>query len=85
MKLTSVGTTPEDDPLADVANIGVGGLTRVGSYSEGEVSIGFNTNITQYADLNAELTLTQYGIQYLSLLRMMIATITSAGESNGLP
>ena len=83
MKLASVGTVPGSDPLADIANIGIGGLTRVGNYSEGEVSIGFNTGVTQFTELNAELALTPYGIQYLSLSRMMIMSITSAGEANG--
>jgi hypothetical protein len=58
---------------------------HVGNYSEGEVSIGFNTNLTQYAGLNAELSLTPYGVQYLSLLRMRIMSITSAGEPIGRP
>lgn len=83
MKLAGVGVKPGEDPLEDIGNIGVGGLMRVGNYSEGETSIGFNTNLTQYADLNAELALTQYGVQYLSLLRMRIMSITSAGENIG--
>jgi hypothetical protein len=83
MKLAGVGIVAGSDPLADVGNIGAGGLMRVGNYSEGEVSIGFNTSLTQYAELNAELSLTQYGIQYLSILRMRIMSITSAGEPIG--
>ena len=83
MKVSAVGSEPGSDPLADVSNISIGGLTRVSNYSEGEVSIGFNSNVTQFADLNAELSLTPYGIQYLSLLRMVVISITSAGESNG--
>ena len=83
MKMAAVGSNPEDDPLADIGNVGVGGLTRVTNFSEGQTSIGFNANITQFADLNAEFSLTQYGIQYLSLLRMSIMSITSAGEAHG--
>ena len=83
MKVAGVGSLPGEDPLKDVEAIGVGGLMRVGSYSEGETSIGFNSNLTQYANLNAELSLTKYGVQYLSIMRMRITSITSAGEGNG--
>lgn len=83
MKMAGVGSKPGDDPLEDIANIGVGGLMRISNYSEGETSIGFSSNLTQYANLNAELSLTQYGVQYLSLSRMRIMSITSAGEASG--
>ena len=83
MKLANVNVAVEDDPLVDVGAIGVGNLMRVANYSEGEVSIGFNSSISQYTETNAELALTQYGIQYLSLRRMRIMPITSAGEPNG--
>ena len=82
MKMANVGVDIADDPLADVGGIGVGNLMRVANYSEGEVSLGFNTNIAQYTETDAELALTQYGIQYLSLRRMRIMPITSAGEPN---
>jgi hypothetical protein len=82
MKMANAGNVNGDDPLADVGEIGVGNLMRVGSYSEGEVSIGFNHNISQYTGANAELALTEYGIQYLSLRRMRIMPIVSAGEPN---
>ena len=83
MKIASVGVIAGEDPLEDIGSISVGGLMRVSSYSEGNVSIGLNSNLTQYAANNAELSLTQYGMQYLSILRMRIMSITSAGESNG--
>ena len=81
MKLAGVNISDGDDPLDELKDIGVSNLMRVGSYSEGQTSISFNTNQTQYAALNAELSLTPYGIQYLSLRRMRIMSITSAGES----
>jgi hypothetical protein len=84
MKLAGVSVVSGDDPLADVGNIGIAGLMRVGSFSEGETSIGFNTNYTQFADINAELSLTPYGIQYLTILRL-IMSIVSAGEPIGRP
>lgn len=81
MKTASVNVVGSD-PLADVGGIGVGNLMRVTNYSEGGVSIGFNTNIAQYTETNADLALTVYGIQYLSLRRMRIVPIVSAGEPN---
>jgi len=82
MKMANVGVADGGDPLADVSGIGVGNLMRVANYSEGQVSLGFNTNIGQYTETNAELALTEYGIQYLSLRRMRIVPIVSAGEPN---
>jgi hypothetical protein len=82
MKMSNVGVAEGGDPLADVGGIGVGNLMRVANYSEGEVSLGFNTNIGQYTETDAELALTVYGIQYLSLRRMRIVPIVSAGEPN---
>jgi len=83
MKLSSVGVDVKNDPLAEVGNISVGSLMKVGSYSEGETSINFNNIMTQNLATDAELALTPYGIQYLGLRRMRIMPITSAGESYG--
>ena len=80
MKMANVGVAQGADPVEEVGDIGVGNLMRIANYSEGETSIGFNTNISQYTDTDAELALTQYGIQYLSLRRMKVIPIISAGE-----
>ena len=82
MKMSGVGIAPGDDPMADINNIGVGTFMRIGNYSEGEVSVGFNGNITQFTDSDAEYALTPYGVQFLRL-RRMIMSITSAGEARG--
>lgn len=82
MKMANVGVTSGDDPLADVGSIGVGNLMRVTNFSEGEVSVGFNQNTGQYTETDAELALTPYGIQYLTLRRMRTIPIVSAGEPN---
>jgi hypothetical protein len=82
MKMANAGTADGLDPMGDVGSIGVGNIMRVANYSEGETSIGFNGNIAQYTETNAELALTPYGVQYLSLRRMRIMAITSAGEPN---
>ena len=53
---------------------------RVGSYSEGETSIGYTVNQGTNLLNDAEFTLTTYGLQYLSLRRARIIPIVSAGE-----
>jgi len=83
MKMAGMGITTED-PLADIGQMGVGNLTRVASYSEGETSISFNQNLSQFTDKDAELALTIYGIQYLTLRNMRIMPIISAGETFGV-
>ena len=83
MKLANVGVKRGDDPLEDINAISVGNAMRVASYSEGSTSVSFNNNISQYKETDAELALTTYGVQYLTLRRMRIMPITSAGERNG--
>ena len=85
MKMANAGLVDSEagDPMGEVSDIGVGNLMRVAKYTEGKTSIGFNTNITQYTAPDAELALTEYGIQYLSLRRMRIMPIVSAAEPIG--
>ncbi len=64
---TSVGTV--DDSL------------RVSSYSEGETSIGFSVSQSGNLAVDAEYTLTVYGLQYLTIRRSRIIPIISAGEA----
>ena len=62
---------------------GLGGVAtglRVASYSEGETSISLNNSVSMLED-DAELTLTAYGTQYRTLLRMVIVPIMSSGEA----
>ena len=59
----------------------VGDKLRVGSFSEGETSIGFTTNQATNLLADGELALTPYGLEYLSLRRMVIIPIRSAGEA----
>lgn len=59
----------------------IGDTLRVGSYSEGETSINFTTNQATNLLVDAELTLTAYGLQFLSLRRSRIMSIVSAGEA----
>lgn len=58
----------------------IGDTLRIGSYSEGETSIGFNVNQGTSLMADAELTLTPYGLEYLTLRRLVVIPIHSAGE-----
>jgi len=82
MKMADAGTQPGDDPMAEVGNISMGNFMRVGSYKEGQVSIGFNHNLGQYGITDAELLMTEYGIQFKTLRDMMVYPIVSAAESH---
>ena len=58
----------------------VGDTLRIGSYSEGETSIGFTVNQATNLMVDAELALTPYGLEYLTLRRLVVIPIRSAGE-----
>lgn len=59
----------------------VGDTLRIGSYSEGETSIGFIVNQGTNLMVDAELALTPYGLEYLSLRRLVVISVRSAGEA----
>lgn len=59
----------------------VGDTLRIGSYSEGETSIGFTVNQGTNLMVDAELALTPYGLEYLSLRRLVVISVRSAGEA----
>jgi hypothetical protein len=80
MKMANVGV--DASVLPGAAEISVARQMGVANYSEGEVSIGFDTNLASLTGADADLALTTYGIEYLSLRRMRIVPITSAGEPN---
>lgn len=59
----------------------VGDTLRIGSYSEGETSVSFTVNQGTNLLVDAELALTPYGLEYLSLRRLVVIPIRSAGET----
>ena len=59
----------------------VGDTLRIGSYSEGETSVSFTVNQGTNLLVDAELALTPYGLEYLSLRRRVVIPIRSAGEA----
>lgn len=66
--------------LGDTSMGKVDDALRVSSYSEGDVSIGFSVAQSNNLAVDAEYTLTSYGIQFLQLRRVSIIPILSAGE-----
>lgn len=62
----------------------VGDSLRVGSYSEGETSISFNVSQSTNLTADADLALTPYGLEYLSIRRLVVVPILSAGEGECL-
>lgn len=54
---------------------------RVSSYSEGEVSISYSASQSGSISVDAEYTLTAYGLQFLGIRRSKIVPIISAGEA----
>lgn len=52
---------------------------RVSSYSEGSASVSFNNSVS-LLEKDADLALTTYGTQYLSLRRQVIIPIRCSGE-----
>lgn len=68
-----------ESPIESISNpIGIG-LT-VGSVSEGGSSVSFGANAASMLAKDAELGLTIYGTQFLSLRRMVIVPIHCGGE-----
>ena len=59
----------------------IGDALRIGSYSEGETSVSFTANQSLTLLVDADLTMTQYGVEYLSLRRRVIIPIRTAGEA----
>lgn len=69
-----------DNPLGELGAIGIG--FSLGSVSEGGSSISFGANQSSNIVPDAELGLTAYGVQYLTLRRQVIVPIHCSGESN---
>ena len=66
--------------LGDTSTGSVDDGLRVSSYSEGGVSISYSTSGQSAMQVDGELALTVYGLQYLELRRKVIIPIISAGE-----
>lgn len=62
----------------DTSTGGINNTLRVASYSEGETSVSY---ANQVSIPDGELMLTSYGLQFLTLRKMRIIPIISAGEA----
>lgn len=71
LKLAGYG----DNPLGSI-----GDMMRVGSYSEGSVSVSFSASPAGNSQIDGDLPLTTYGAQFLALRKSCIVSILSAGE-----
>ena len=76
MKMAGNGTNPLGDELGNMNAIGF----AVGSVSEGGSSISFGASQGSNLTKDAEFGLTAYGMQYLSIRRMVIVPIHVSGE-----
>lgn len=65
----------------DNSNGSIGDAMLVNSYSEGEASVSFAASQSTNLMADAELALTVYGLQFLTLRRSCIMSIISAGEA----
>ena len=73
MKLSGKYEPEETSAISAIANAG-----RVASYTEGQVSISFNSTASA-AGTEATYELTSYGQQFLSLRRSIVVPITLRG------
>lgn len=78
MKLAGLGANPLGD-LGTISSIGF----SLSSVSEGGSSISFGANQSSNLATDAELGLTAYGLQFLSLRRSVIVPIRVSGEAGG--
>lgn len=69
-----------ENPLGDIGSIGSLGFS-IGSVSEGGTSVSFGANQSSNLANDAELALTTYGLQFLSIRKMVIIPIRCSGES----
>lgn len=76
MKMAGNGENPLGDELGNISAIGF----AVGSVSEGGSSISFGASQSSNLANDAELALTAYGLQYLTLRRQVIVPIHVSGE-----
>lgn len=66
------------NPLGELGTIGIG--FSIGSVSEGGTSVSFGAGQSSNLATDAELALTAYGLQFLSLRRLVIVPIRCSGE-----
>lgn len=76
MKIAGKGMNPLGDTIGSIGSMGF----SIGSVSEGGTSVSFGANQSSNLASDAELTLTAYGLQFLTMRRLMIIPIRCSGE-----
>lgn len=69
------------NPLGDIGSIGSLGFS-INSVSEGGTSISFGANQSSNLASDAELTLTAYGLQFLTMRKLVVVPIRCSGENS---
>ena len=80
MSLSGIGAETSDEDGINISGISAKDRMSIASVSEGSVSISFSNGGSQMTMNDADLALTSYGVQYLSIRRLKIISITSAGQ-----
>ena len=76
MKMAGGGTSPLGEELGNINSLGF----ALSSVSEGGSSISFGASQNSNIEKDAEYGLTSYGLQYLSLRRLVVVPIHVSGE-----
>lgn len=76
LKMMGKGSTDESSGIGTIAD-----SLRISSVSEGETSVSFGTSQSNNLQTDAEYALTIYGLEFLTLKRLMVIPIVSAAES----
>jgi len=79
MKMAGLG-----DSLMGISGLKAGESVGLSSVSEGETSVSFSNNQAVNIGVDGEYSMTQYGIMFLTLRRLVSVNIVSAGECDGL-
>lgn len=77
LKMAGYGQNPLGDTIGSIGSLGF----SIGSVSEGGTSVSFGANQSSNLVTDAELGLTVYGLQYLTLRRLVIVPIRCSGET----
>lgn len=81
LKMMNMESPDGSSEMSSSMKIGsVADQLRIASASEGDTSVSFNNNVVKTEDADSEYLLTVYGIEFLTLKRLAVIPIVSAGE-----
>lgn len=79
MKMAGLG-----DSLMGISGLRAGDTVGLSSVSEGETSVSFSNSQAVNIGVDGEYSMTQYGVMFLTLRRLVSVNIVSAGEYSGV-